>query len=200
MTRVSAFFGVVSRAVRGVFDALWRALSSDPEDRPWERAAVRIVVPFAFVSAALVATFVAYRTDRPPGVAFENHLIFGGELLLLGFYGMLLVLVPLVRAIGGGELPIELTARGARFAETVVEESVATNQEIVERLESLEEAMADQEVEAEVRVRRANDGMHDLEAELAVLRDRFDELGGRADATPNSMEDRQRSEKTPRNL
>jgi hypothetical protein len=113
---------------------------------------------------------------------------------------MLLVLVPLVRAIGGGELPIELTARGARFAETVVEESVATNQEIVERLESLEEAMADQEVEAEVRVRRANDGMHDLEAELAVLRDRFDELGGRADATPNSMEDRQRSEKTPRNL
>ncbi|HJZ34941.1 MAG TPA: hypothetical protein VJ204_01615, partial [Solirubrobacterales bacterium] len=67
MARVSAFLGVISRAVRGVLDSLWRALSSDPEDRPWERAAVRIVVPFAFVSAASVATFVAYRTDRPPG-------------------------------------------------------------------------------------------------------------------------------------
>jgi hypothetical protein len=104
MTRVSAFLAGVGGAVRGVLDALWRALSSDPEFRPWERAAVRIVVPVAFVSAALVATFMAYRTDRPPGVAFENHLIFGGGLLLLGFYGMLLVLVPLVRALAGGAL------------------------------------------------------------------------------------------------
>jgi hypothetical protein len=176
MARVTAFFGAVSRAVRGILDALWRALSSDPEDRPWERAAVRIVVPFAFVSAALVATFVAYRTDRPPGVAFENHLIFGGELLLLGFYGMLLVLVPLVRAIGGGELPIELTARGARFSERVVEDSMTANQEIVERLGSLDEAMADQEAEVEGRARQAIDGMHDFAAELAALRGRFDEL------------------------
>jgi hypothetical protein len=63
----------------------------------------------------MVARLVAYRTDRPPGVAFENHLIFGGELLLLGFYGMLLVLVPLVRAIGGGELPIEFDRQGRAF-------------------------------------------------------------------------------------
>jgi len=127
MARSSIFLAAFGRAVRGVPDALWRALSSDPDDRPWERAAVRIVVPFAFVSAALVGTFVAYRTDRPPGVALENHLIFGGELLLFGFYGILLVLVPLVRAIAGGELPIELTARGARFAEGAAEESLAAN-------------------------------------------------------------------------
>jgi hypothetical protein len=177
MARVSAFFGVVSRAVRGVLDALWRALSSDPEDRPWERAAVRIVVPFAFVSAALVATFVAYRTDRPPGVAFENHLIFGGELLLLGFYGMLLVLVPLVRAIASGELPIELTARGARFSERMVEESALTNQDIAERVGSLEQDLSIQIAKGEEDALRATRGMLDFEGELAELRNRLDELG-----------------------
>jgi hypothetical protein len=174
MGGLSTFLAAFGRAVRGVLDAVWSALSSDPEDRPWERAAVRIVVPFAFVSAGLVATFVAYRTDRPPGVAFENHLIFGGELLLLGFYGMLLVLVPLVRAIGGGELPIELTARGARFAESAAAVSVATNQEIAGRVDSLEGAMADQEVEIEEHGRQATEGLHDFEGELAALRGRLD--------------------------
>jgi hypothetical protein len=144
MAGVSTFLAASGRAARRVLDAFWRALSSDPDDRPRERAAVRIVVPFAFVSAGLVAAFVVHRTDRPPGVAFENHLIFGSELLLLGFYGMLLVLVPLVRAIAGGELPIELTARGARFSERMVEESAITNQEIRERLGSLEEDLANQ--------------------------------------------------------
>ncbi len=170
MARVSAFFGVVSRALRGVLDALWSALSSDPDDRPWERAAVRIGVPYAFVSATLVATFVAYRTDRPPGVAFENHLIFGGELLLLGFYGMLLVLVPLVRAIGGGELPIELTARGARFAEKAAEDSLRVNREIFERVRSVEVDLAAQETRSEVDGREATRSLTDFEDDLAGLR------------------------------
>ena len=109
-------------------------------------------------------------------MALENHLIFGGEILLLGFYGMLLVLVPLVRAIGGGELPIELTARGARFAESAAEVSVATSQEIAGRVDSLEGAMAYQEVETEEHARQVTEGMHDLEGELAALRGRFDKF------------------------
>jgi hypothetical protein len=181
MTRVSAFLAGVGGAVRAVLDALWRALSSDPEDRPWERVAVRVVVPFAFVSAALVARFVAYRTDRPPGVAFENHLIFGGELLLLGFYGMLLVLVPLVRALAGGELPIELTARGARFSERMVEEAAITNQDIAERVGSLEQDLANQTAKGEEDALRATQGMLDFEGELAELRKRLDEFGRAAE-------------------
>jgi hypothetical protein len=117
MAGLRSVLKVIGRAIRRVLDGLWRALSSDPEDFPWERAAVRIVVPFAFVSAGLLATFVAYRTNHPPAVAFDNRLIFAGELLLLGFYGVLSVLVPLVRAIARGELPIELTAKGAQFSE-----------------------------------------------------------------------------------
>lgn len=187
MGRFSTFLAAVGRAFRGLLASLWCALSSDPDDRPWERAAVRIVVPFAFVVSGLIATLVAYRADRPPAISFGSHLIFAAELLLFGFYGLLLVLVPLVRAIGDGELPIELTTRGARFAERAVEDSMTTNQEITERLGSLDDAMADREAEIEGRARQAIDGMHDFEAELASMRGRLDELeqqvrGGYRDA------------------
>jgi hypothetical protein len=124
-------------------------------DRPWERAAVRIVVPFAFVSAGLVAAFVADRADRPPAVAFENRLVFAGELLVLTFYGVLLVLVPLVRAIAGGELPVELNARGARFAEAGAEEALAVNRDLFERVQVLEEELREQEDSSESRKTRA---------------------------------------------
>jgi len=180
MVRVSAFFGVVSRAVRGVLDALWHALSSDPEDRPWERAAVRIVVPFAFVSAALVATFVAYRAHQPPAVAFDNRLVFAGELLVLTFYGVLLVLVPLVRAIASGELPIEMNARGARYAEEGSQEALAANRELLERSLSTEGKLRDLEARSERNLRQAVQSATDLRGDVDDLDARLAEIEGRA--------------------
>jgi len=174
MARFSAFLAAVGSVARGVLEALWRALSSDPEDSPWERAAVRLVVPFAVVSAGLVATFVAYQADHPPAIAFENRLVFAGELLVLTFYGVLLVLVPLVRAIAGGELPIELNARGARYAEGAVEESLSSTRQLSERVEALEDELGEHEERSErsngQSVRRAID----LESELAGLRRRLE--------------------------
>jgi hypothetical protein len=173
MARFSAFLAAVGSVARGLLEALWRALSSDAEDSPWERAAVRLVVPFAFVSAGLVATFVAYQADHPPAIAFENRLVFAGELLVLTFYGVLLVLVPLVRAIAGGELPIELNARGARYAEGAVEESLSSTRQLSERVEALEDELGEHEERSErsngQSVRRAID----LESELAGLRRRL---------------------------
>jgi hypothetical protein len=174
MARVSAFLEALGRVVGGILDAVWRALSSDPEDRPWERAAVRIVVPFAFVSAALIATFVAFRADRPPAVALENHLVFASELLLLAFYGVLLVLVPLVRAISGGELPIELNARGARYAERAAEESLFSNSELLERIQILEVDLKEQEDRGERDGRQAARRAIDFESDLAGLRTRLE--------------------------
>jgi hypothetical protein len=51
---------------------------------------------------------------------------------------------------------------------------VATNQEIAGRVDSLEGAMADQEVEIDEHARQATEGMHDLEGELTALRGRVD--------------------------
>jgi hypothetical protein len=180
MAGVSTFLAAIGRAARGILDAFWRALSSDLDDRPWERAAVRIVVPFAFVSAGLVATFVAYRADHPPAVAFENRLVFAGELLVLTFYGVLLVLVPLVRAIAGGELPVELNARGARFAERGNEEALAVNRELFDRFQSIEGRLRDLDARSERNGRQAARSATDLEGDLASLRARLDEIEGTA--------------------
>lgn len=174
MSRVSTFLAAFGRATLGVLGAVWRALSSDPDDRPWERAAVRIVVPFAFLSAVLLATFVASRTGRPPAVAFENRRVIAGELLVLTFYGVLLVLVPLARAIGGGELPIELNARGARFAERDAKEALVVNRDLFERVQVLEEELREQEDKDERDGRQADRRAIDLESELAGLRARLE--------------------------
>jgi hypothetical protein len=174
MASVSTFLAAFGRAARGVLDAFWRALSSDSDDRPWERAAVRLVVPFAFVSAGLVATFVAYRADHPPAVAFDNPLVFAGELLVLTFYGVLLVLVPLVRAIAGGELPVELNTRGARYAEGAVEEWLSSNRELLERVQDLEEELREQEDKGESNGRQADRRAINFESELAGLRARLE--------------------------
>jgi hypothetical protein len=174
MAGISTFLAAFGLAARRVLDALWRGLSSDPDDRPWERAAVRIVVPFAFVSASLVATFVAYQADHPPAVAFENRLVFAGELLVLTFYGVLLVLVPVVRAIAGGELPVELNARGARFVERDANEALVVNRDLFERVQDLEEELREQEVKGESDGRQADRRAIDLESELAGLRARLE--------------------------
>ncbi len=159
-----------------IFDTCWRALSSDPEDRPWERATVRIVVPLAFLAAGIAAPLLAFRAAHAPTVAFENHLIFAGELFLLAFYGVLLVLVPLVRAIASGELPVELTARGARFAEGDVGISPNENLDLMERLDIAEAAVEDQRLSGEIDARLAAKGILDLEDNYSGLRERVDQL------------------------
>lgn len=143
---------------------------------PGRERRVRIVVPFAFVSAGLVGTFVGYRTDRPPAVAFGDHLVFAGELLVLGFYGVLLVLVPLVRAIGSGELPIELTGKGARFSEREAEVSLVSDQVVSERVQALEAGLKGQKARSESDARQTAEGLVDFEGDLADLRARLDEF------------------------
>jgi hypothetical protein len=160
-------------------NTLTRALTSDPEDRPWERAAVRIGVPVAFLAAGVLAYAISHGTATAPEIAFENHFVYAVQLFLLIFYGILLLLVPLVRAIASGELPIELTARGARFPEKAVKGSLTANQELLERLEEVEEALRSQRILGDQNAARAAEGLLDLADDLDHLRKELREaLGG----------------------
>jgi hypothetical protein len=69
-----------------------------------------------------------------------------------------------------------LTARGARFSEKVDEGSLASDHLLSERVESLEAALAEQELESERRAYEATEGMADFASDLTTLRARFDEL------------------------
>ena len=79
------------------------------------RKAIRIGIPAAGAAAIVVGIALPTAHDLP-ALALGNRELLWLERTLLLFYGFLLLFVPVVRALQG-ELPIELSARGARYAE-----------------------------------------------------------------------------------
>jgi hypothetical protein len=54
---------------------------------------------------------------RLPAVALEQVVLYRLEVALMVFYGGLLLITPAFSGLIDGRLPIEISARGARFAE-----------------------------------------------------------------------------------
>jgi hypothetical protein len=81
-----------------------------------------------------------------PALALENRELLWLERALVLFYGFLLLFVPVVRALQG-ELPIELSTRGARYAEA----SDAAVEELKVRLSETERIL-DETVDVVERV------------------------------------------------
>jgi hypothetical protein len=80
------------------------------------RLAVPAAVTTAFV-AAIVAGPLLPRSGGLPSAALGTTWLLYGLRTVAIFYGLLLLVIPLIRALRG-ELPIELSMRGARYAET----------------------------------------------------------------------------------
>jgi len=83
-----------------------------------------------------------------PALALENRELLWLERALVLFYGFLLLFVPVVRALQG-ELPIELSTRGARYAEA----SDDVVQALSERLDEIE-YLLDQTIRLVERIAR----------------------------------------------
>ena len=111
------------------------------------RNAIRIWIPLA----ALAALGVGIGLPSPhhlPALALGNRELLWLERTLVLFYGFLLLVVPVLRALEG-ELPIELSARGARYAEA----SDAALELLRDRIDEVEE-FVDESVELMDRVAR----------------------------------------------
>jgi hypothetical protein len=80
------------------------------------RPAIRSAVPLLLLASCAGGTIVSLRTAAVPTLALGSHVVLALQIALAFFYGSLLLLVPLVRALEG-DLPIELTLRGARWSE-----------------------------------------------------------------------------------
>ncbi len=113
-------------------------------------AAIRTAIPAGALTALALGILLPANHDLP-AVALGNRELLWAERSLIFFYGFLLLFMPLLRALQG-ELPIELSARGARYAETsqtaveelrtrltVIESLV---DEMVETVNALAESMA----------------------------------------------------------
>lgn len=92
--------------------ALWLRARDYPA---YETRAVRLVVPLAAVGAVLVASLLGTPRHLPAAALGSRYVLYGVRALAL-FYGLLLLLVPVMRSLRG-QLPIELSFRGARYEE-----------------------------------------------------------------------------------
>lgn len=119
---------------------------------------VRGVVPLLLI-AAVVAGIGLPTAAELPAVALGTEWLFYAERATLLFYGALLLLVPLVRAMRG-QLPIELSLRGARY-----EEAKASEEALVALDERLVQLDGDASAVAEL--------VRDLARRLAELEDRL---------------------------
>jgi uncharacterized membrane protein len=115
-----------------------------------ERAAVRVGIPVLLSASAVGALAVSLHTTRSaiPSFAFGSHAVLAVQVAVLFFYGALLLLVPLARALFDGDLPVELSLRGARWSESIesLGDDIADRQEKAEA----EALSADLEIQQEI--------------------------------------------------
>jgi hypothetical protein len=107
-----------------------------------------------FVGTTLCAALVACATspipEDLPAVAFQQAGFYRLQVALLVFYGLLLLITPVFSGLIHGRLPIEISTRGAKFAEGA-ERSTKLDEAAIGRLEGtiaeLEQALASTEIE-----------------------------------------------------
>jgi hypothetical protein len=101
------------------------------------RNAIRTAIPGIAV-AAIALGIALPAPDDLPSLALGSREVLWLERTLVLFYGFLLLFVPILRALQG-ELPIELSARGARYAEA----SDTALEELKSRIDENEEILDD---------------------------------------------------------
>lgn len=77
---------------------------------------VRCLVALA-LCAALTGSVVAPAPENLPTIALGQTGLYRLEIALLVFYGSLALLTPAFSALAWGRLPVEISTRGARFAD-----------------------------------------------------------------------------------
>jgi hypothetical protein len=126
---------------------------------------IRSVVAVAAAVSAVLALIAD--TEPLPRVALGQTYLYKLEVLLLIFYGLLLLATPLLQGVLNGRLPTEITARGAKYDP---EEVSASLKDAEGRVTEIEGAL-----------RSTTGETFSLRAELARLEQRLAELEGSAE-------------------
>jgi hypothetical protein len=103
---------------------------------------IRVAVAAIVLVAIVVASAIGIPTQEVkgvevadlPSIALGQESIYRLEIFLLVFYGGLLVVTPAYRGLVGGKLPIEISARGAKFAGEAAD-SIEETQKLVDELQ-----------------------------------------------------------------
>ncbi|MGN6257674.1 MAG: hypothetical protein ACTHN3_07990 [Solirubrobacterales bacterium] len=120
-----------------------------------ERFFIRIVVATA-LCAALSACVLAPVPAELPSPAFEQAGLYRLEVALAVFYGALLLVTPAFSGLARGRLPIEISTRGAKFAEKSDQSAEIAKGEI-EKLEQTTKALGHGLADANLEIKRLNE-------------------------------------------
>jgi hypothetical protein len=118
------------------------------------RQFIRFLVAAA-LSLALLTSILAPTPEDLPTVAFGQAGLYRLEVALLTFYGSLLLVTPAFSGLAWGRLPVEISTRGARFAEEA-DQSAERNKATIEKLERDVRDLAHELSEAKLELRRIN--------------------------------------------
>jgi hypothetical protein len=100
---------------------------------PGLRNLVRVLVG-AVLGIALITGAVLPAPDDLPAIALGQAALYRLEIVMAVFYGCLLMVTPAYSGLAMGRLPIEISTRGARFAEGT-DQSTEVNEELIWELQ-----------------------------------------------------------------
>jgi hypothetical protein len=120
-----------------------------------ERFFIRMVVAVALCAALLACALVPVPAELP-SPAFEQAGLYRLEVALAVFYGALLLVTPAFSGLARGRLPIEISTRGAKFAEKS-DRSAETAKGEIEKLEQATEALGHGLANANLEIKRLNE-------------------------------------------
>ncbi len=121
---------------------------------------IRLVVLAVGVLSA--ATALRADTEPLPSIALGQDYLYRLEVLLLLFYGALLLATPLLQGLLNGRLPTEITARGAKYDPEEVSDSLKETEDRVTAIENT--------------LKSTGGETFSLRADLAQLQNAVDEL------------------------
>lgn len=119
-----------------------------------ERTLVRLLVSVAICAALFIAALVP--APVLPAIAFGQLSLYRLEVALLVFYGVLLLITPAYLGLIRGRLPIEISTRGAKFAEGA-DRWTALDEAAIRNLEEIVDELAETLTEAEIEIERLNE-------------------------------------------
>lgn len=121
-----------------------------------ERLLIRIVVSGCLCAALLACALVPIPRDLP-SPAFEQAALYRLETALMVFYGALLLITPTFSALVRGRLPVEISTRGAKFAEEA-DQAAERNEATLKELQRSLKNLSDELTEADIEIARLKEG------------------------------------------
>lgn len=116
-----------------------------------ERTLIRILTAAALCVAILAAALAPI--PALPAVAFGQPGLYRLEVGLLAFYSCLLLITPAFSGLTRGRLPVEISTRGAKFAEEA-NRSAELDEAAFRRLETTTKYLTQALTEAQIEIER----------------------------------------------